>query len=38
MSGDNLGTKQTIIIHNCSINDDKFDLVITPLRQSVGYV
>ena len=37
MSRDNLGNKQTIIIDNCLINDDKFDLVITPHRQSVGY-
>ena len=37
MSRDNLGNKQTIIIHNCLINDDKYDLVITPQRQSVGY-
>ena len=38
MSRDNLGNKQTIIIHNCLINDDKDDLVITPHRQSVGYI
>ena len=38
MSRDNLGNKQTIIIHNCLIDDDKFDLVITPHRQSVGYI
>ena len=38
MLRDNLGNKQTIIIHNCSINDDKYDLVITPHRQSVGYI
>ena len=38
MSRDNLGNKQTIIIHNCLINDDKFDLVITPHRQSVGSI
>ena len=38
MSRDNLGNKQTIIIHNCSINDDKYNLVITPHRQSVGYI
>ena len=38
MSRDNLGNKQTIIIHNCLINDDKYDLVIKPHRQSVGYI
>ena len=38
MSKDNLGNQQTIIIHNCLINDDKYDLVITPHRQSVGYI
>ena len=38
MSRDNLGNKQTIIIHNCLINNEKYDLVITPHRQSVGYI
>ena len=38
MSRDNLGNKQTIIIHNCLINDDNYDLVITTQRQSVGYI
>ena len=38
MSRDNLGNKQTIIIHNCLINDERYDLVITPHRQSVGYI
>ena len=37
-SWDNLGNKQTIIIHNCLINDEKYDLVITPHRQSVGNI
>ena len=37
MSRDNLRNKQTIIIHNCLINDEKYDLVITPLRQTIGY-
>ena len=37
MSRDTLGNKQTIVIHNCLINDEKYDLVITPHRQSVGY-
>ena len=38
MSRDNLGNKQTIIIHNCLNNGDKYYLVITPHRQSVGYI
>ena len=38
MSRDKLGNKQTIIIHNCLINDDNFDLIITPHRQPVGYI
>ena len=37
MSRDNLRNKQTFIIHNCLINDEKYDLVITPLRQTIGY-
>ena len=38
MSRDNLGNKQTIILHNCIINDEKYDLVITPHRQTIGYI
>ena len=38
MSRDNLGNKQTIIIHNCLINDERYDLVITPHRQSIRYI
>ena len=38
MSRDNLGNKRTIIIDNCFNNDKKYDLVITPHRQSVGYI
>ena len=29
MSIDNLGNEQTIILHNCEINNEKYDLVIT---------
>ena len=36
MSRDNLGNKKTIIIHNCLINDEKYELVITPHRQKMG--
>ena len=38
MSLENLGNKQTIILHNCEINNEKYDLVITPHRQSTGYI
>ena len=38
MSLDNLGNKQTIILHNCEINNEKYDLAITPHRQSTGYI
>ena len=38
MSRDNLGNKQTIILHNCLINEERFDLLITPLRQTIGYI
>ena len=38
MSRDNLGNKQTIVLHNCIINDGKYDLVITPHRQTIGYI
>ena len=38
MSLCNLGNKQTIILHNCEINNEKYDLVITPHRQSTGYI
>ena len=38
MSRDNLGNKQTIIIHNCLINDKRYGLVITPHRQTIGYI
>ena len=38
MSRDTLGNNQTIIIHNCLINDERCDLVITPHKQSVGYI
>ena len=37
MSLDNLGNKQTIKLHSCEINNEKYDLVITPHRQSTGY-
>ena len=38
MSLDNLGNKQTIILHNCEINNEKYDLVISPHIPSTGYI
>ena len=38
MSIENLGIKQLFKIHNCLINDEKYDLVITPHRQTKGYI
>ena len=38
MSLDNLGNKQTFVLHNCEIiNAKKNDLVITPHKQTIGY-
>ena len=38
MSRDNLGNKQTIKILNYLINDEKYDLLITPHRHTIGYI
>ena len=38
MSLDDLGNNQTIILHNCEINNEKYDLVITPHKQTIGYI
>ena len=38
MSLKNLGNKQTIVLHNCEIENQKYDLVITPHTQTVGYI
>ena len=38
MSFKNLGDKQTIVLHNCEIGNQKYDLVITPHTQTVGYI
>ena len=38
MSFKNLGNKQTIVLHNCEIDNQKNDLVITPHTQKVGYI
>ena len=34
----NLGNKQTIVLHNCEIDNKKYDLVITPHAQTIGYI
>ena len=38
MSLKNLGNKQTIVLHNCEIDNQKYDLVNTPHTQTVGYI
>ena len=37
MSFKNIGNKQTIVLHNCEIDNQKYDLVITPHTQTVGF-
>ena len=37
MSLKDLGNKQTIVLHNCEIDNQKYDIVITPHTQTVGY-
>ena len=38
MSLNNLGNKQIIVLHNCEINNEAYDLVITPHKQTIGYI
>ena len=38
MSLHNLGNKHTIILHNCETNKEKYDLLITPHKQTEGYI
>ena len=38
MSLNNLGNKQTIVLHNCEINNETYDFVITPHKQTIGYI
>ena len=38
MSLSKLGNKQTIVLHNCKINNETYDLVITPHKQTSGYI
>ena len=37
MSLNNLENKQTIVLHNCKINNKTYDLVISPQNQTIGY-
>ena len=38
LSRDNLGSKQRIILHKCLIKNKRYDLVITPHKQTKGYI
>ena len=38
MSLNNLGKKQTIVLHNCKLNNETYDLVITPHKQTIRYI
>ena len=38
MSLNNLGNKQTIVLHNCEINNETYDLVVTPHKQKSGHI
>ena len=38
MSRDNLGSKQNIVLHNCLNKNERYDLVITQHRQTIGYI
>ena len=38
MSFKNLGNKQTIVLHNCEIENQKYNPLITPHTQTIGYI
>ena len=38
MSRDNFRNKQTIKLHKCLLKVERYDLVITPHKQKVGYI
>ena len=38
MSKNSLRNKQTIVLHKCIINDERYDLKITSHRQTIGYI
>ena len=38
MSRDNLGSKQTFVLQNCLNKNERYDIVITPHRPTIGYI
>ena len=38
MPRDNLGSKQTIELHNCLNKNERYNLVITPHRETIEYI
>ena len=38
MSRYNLGSKQTLVLHNCLFQNERHDLVLTPQKQTIGYI
>ena len=38
MSRDNLGSEKTIVLHNCLIKNERYDLVITPHSKTKGFI
>ena len=38
MRSDNLGSKHTVVLHSCLIQNERYDLVITPHRRTIGYI
>ena len=38
MSRDNLDSEQTIVLHNWLIKKERYDLLITPHRQTIEYI
>ena len=33
-----IGSKQSIMLHHCLIKNERYDLVITPQKQTIGYI
>ena len=38
MSRDNLGNKQTLILHDCLIKKERYDFIIKQQRKKIGYL
>ena len=38
MSRDNIGIEKSIVLHNCLNKNERYDLVITPHKQKIGYI